>query len=163
MCNVLVPWTNPSPARGTGVHCGTAKGPLGFHSSGPMTVKARVSGVSTLCWHASPSTRVRSGGGEGVEGRSTHDRFGTHQAIPCLHLQLLLLRLGSPIDPIQSFYIRCHSRRLATRGEDQARVTQEQAKDPPPTGNWRLRLICSRHRCQDQGLAPKTDQIIHRA
>ena len=50
MCNVLVPWTNPSPARGTGVHCGTAKGPLGFHSSGPMTVKARVSGVSTLCW-----------------------------------------------------------------------------------------------------------------
>ena len=26
MCNVLVPWTNPSPARGTGVHCGTAKG-----------------------------------------------------------------------------------------------------------------------------------------
>ena len=56
MCNVLVPWTNPSPARGTGVHCGTAKGPLGFHSSGPMTVKARVSGVSTLCWHASPST-----------------------------------------------------------------------------------------------------------
>eukprot|EP00976_Prorocentrum_cordatum_P084696 1185773-Prorocentrum_minimum.AAC.1 len=30
VCNVLVPWTNPSPARGTGVHCGTAKGPLGF-------------------------------------------------------------------------------------------------------------------------------------
>eukprot|EP00976_Prorocentrum_cordatum_P035467 721000-Prorocentrum_minimum.AAC.1 len=36
-CNVLVSWTHPSPARGTGVHCGTAKGPLGFHSSGPMT------------------------------------------------------------------------------------------------------------------------------
>eukprot|EP00959_Pyramimonas_sp_CCMP1952_P031244 654875-Pyramimonas_sp.AAC.1 len=28
VCNVLVPWTNPSPARGAGVQCGTAKGPL---------------------------------------------------------------------------------------------------------------------------------------
>ena len=65
MCNVLVPWTNPSPARGTGVHCGTAKGPLGFHSSGPMTVKARVSGVSTLCWHVSPSGGSK-GGLEGI-------------------------------------------------------------------------------------------------
>ena len=44
VCNVLVPWTYPSPARGTGVHCGTAKGPLGFRSSGPMTVKPRFSG-----------------------------------------------------------------------------------------------------------------------
>eukprot|EP00976_Prorocentrum_cordatum_P114484 1195855-Prorocentrum_minimum.AAC.3 len=48
VCNVLVPWTarrflgHPSPARGTGVHCGTAKGPLGFHSSGPMTVRRGV-------------------------------------------------------------------------------------------------------------------------
>eukprot|EP00976_Prorocentrum_cordatum_P020102 407524-Prorocentrum_minimum.AAC.1 len=24
VCNVLVPWTNPSPARGTSVHGGTA-------------------------------------------------------------------------------------------------------------------------------------------
>eukprot|EP00959_Pyramimonas_sp_CCMP1952_P404031 8465978-Pyramimonas_sp.AAC.1 len=40
-CNVLVPWTNPSPVRGTDVHCGTAKGPLGFHSSGPMTVRTQ--------------------------------------------------------------------------------------------------------------------------
>eukprot|EP00976_Prorocentrum_cordatum_P069776 1179684-Prorocentrum_minimum.AAC.1 len=56
VCNVPVPWTNPSPVRGAGEHRGTAKGPLGFHSSGPMTVKARLSGVSTLCWHASPST-----------------------------------------------------------------------------------------------------------
>eukprot|EP00976_Prorocentrum_cordatum_P075151 1181804-Prorocentrum_minimum.AAC.1 len=30
VCNVLVPWTYPSPTRGTGVHCGTAKGPLGL-------------------------------------------------------------------------------------------------------------------------------------
>eukprot|EP00959_Pyramimonas_sp_CCMP1952_P472254 9499750-Pyramimonas_sp.AAC.1 len=41
VCNVLVPWTNPSPVRRTDVQCGTAKGPLGFHSSNPITVKAR--------------------------------------------------------------------------------------------------------------------------
>eukprot|EP00976_Prorocentrum_cordatum_P060859 1176074-Prorocentrum_minimum.AAC.3 len=27
VCNVRVPWTNPSPVRSTGVQCGTAKGP----------------------------------------------------------------------------------------------------------------------------------------
>eukprot|EP00976_Prorocentrum_cordatum_P090240 1188040-Prorocentrum_minimum.AAC.2 len=32
---------NTSPERGDGVHCGTAKGPLGFRSSAPMAVKAR--------------------------------------------------------------------------------------------------------------------------
>eukprot|EP00959_Pyramimonas_sp_CCMP1952_P062617 1309298-Pyramimonas_sp.AAC.1 len=41
VCNVLVCSLDyPRPVRGSGVHCGTAKGPLGFHSSGPMTVKA---------------------------------------------------------------------------------------------------------------------------
>eukprot|EP00976_Prorocentrum_cordatum_P052733 1063570-Prorocentrum_minimum.AAC.3 len=30
VCNVLVPWTNPSPVRSTGVRCGTAKGPWGL-------------------------------------------------------------------------------------------------------------------------------------
>eukprot|EP00976_Prorocentrum_cordatum_P116438 1196163-Prorocentrum_minimum.AAC.3 len=45
VCNVLVPWTNPSPVQSTGVQCGTAKGPFGLHSSDPMTVKALVSGV----------------------------------------------------------------------------------------------------------------------
>eukprot|EP00959_Pyramimonas_sp_CCMP1952_P085876 1796342-Pyramimonas_sp.AAC.1 len=43
VCNVWVPWTNPSHVRGTGVQHGTAKGPFGFHSSGPMTAKARIS------------------------------------------------------------------------------------------------------------------------
>eukprot|EP00976_Prorocentrum_cordatum_P078895 1183315-Prorocentrum_minimum.AAC.4 len=27
VCNVRIPWTNPSPVRSTGVQCGTAKGP----------------------------------------------------------------------------------------------------------------------------------------
>eukprot|EP00959_Pyramimonas_sp_CCMP1952_P428480 8974564-Pyramimonas_sp.AAC.1 len=61
LTNVMVPWTYPSPVRGTGVHCGTAKGPSGFYSAGPMTVKARVSGASR--------ERVRLRGGfEAQEG-----------------------------------------------------------------------------------------------
>eukprot|EP00976_Prorocentrum_cordatum_P118123 1196415-Prorocentrum_minimum.AAC.1 len=57
MRNVRVPWTNPSPVRSTGVQCGTAKGPLGFHSSGPMTGETRIAPPRPL--------GAPGGGGEG--------------------------------------------------------------------------------------------------
>eukprot|EP00976_Prorocentrum_cordatum_P066161 1178197-Prorocentrum_minimum.AAC.1 len=86
VCSVLVSWTYPSPAQGTGVHCGTAKGSLGFHSSGPMTVKARISDVSTF-------KRGSRGGLEGP-GRVTRIPAQAPTADQSLPTGLLVRREG---------------------------------------------------------------------
>eukprot|EP00976_Prorocentrum_cordatum_P109037 1194951-Prorocentrum_minimum.AAC.7 len=61
VCSVQVPWTNPSPVRCTGVHCGAAKEPSGFRSWGPMKVMSMSMSVMSMeC----------GGGEEGGGGRT---------------------------------------------------------------------------------------------